>query len=100
MLTMSATSADTLVERADVVEGLSGDAPGMSADILFDQLGEELPADALLLSRKLSYTPISGVIDHAVRDLGFVRNPLAAELPARRVRTDHRWAASGMVRIL
>ena len=45
----------------------------MRSDVLFDQTGAELPADLFALARKLGYSPINGVIDHAVRDLGFVR---------------------------
>jgi len=45
----------------------------MDSDMIFDQRGNKLVADVFLLARKLGYTPISGVIDHAVRDLGFVR---------------------------
>jgi len=45
----------------------------MKSDVLFDQMGAELPTDLFALARKLGYSPVSGVIDHAVRDLGFVR---------------------------
>jgi hypothetical protein len=45
----------------------------MELDILISHLGQKLPIDPLMLSRRLGLPPSPRLIEHAVRKLGFLR---------------------------